>query len=231
MVKVLSELANRCITSMNISILCSDPNHPVVNSLREWQSEMVSKDHLVNIVYDKAVLIGGDILFLVSCSEIIDDQERSKFKHILVLHASDVPKGRGWSPHVWDVINGANELTVSLLEANYPVDTGRVWFKTNFSLEGHELLPEINSKLFAAELNLMRRAVEEFLTIYPTPQLGEPSSYRRKRTPADSRLDPNKTIAEQFDLLRVVDSERYPAFFDYRGKRYMIRIEKIQNEG
>jgi len=191
---------------------------------------MTSKGHLVSLVYDKTALEGGDILFLVSCSQIIGEQERKKFKSTLVLHASDLPKGRGWSPHVWDVLSGANEITVSLLEANDPVDTGAVWFKTRFALEGHELLSEINSKLFAAELYLMKRAVEEFSTISPIQQFGDPGAYRPKRTPANSRLNPEKTIAEQFDLLRVVDSDRYPAFFDYRGKRYLIRIEKMQNE-
>jgi methionyl-tRNA formyltransferase len=33
-------------------------------------------------------------------------------------------------------------------------------------------------------------------------------------------------LAEQFDLLRVVDSERFPAFFEYRGRRYKLKIEK-----
>jgi spore coat polysaccharide biosynthesis predicted glycosyltransferase SpsG len=37
------------------------------------------------------------------------------------------------------------------------------------------------------------------------------------------------SIAEQFDLLRVVDPEHYPAFFDYRGKRYIIKMEKADS--
>ena len=32
------------------------------------------------------------------------------------------------------------------------------------------------------------------------------------------------TLAEQVNLLRVVDEERYPAFFDYRGRRYHMAI-------
>jgi methionyl-tRNA formyltransferase len=39
-----------------------------------------------------------------------------------------------------------------------------------------------------------------------------------------------KTIAEQFDLLRVVDNLRYPAFFDHRGKRYRLTIKKADDE-
>ena len=39
-------------------------------------------------------------------------------------------------------------------------------------------------------------------------------------------IDPDKTIAEQFDLMRVCDPDRYPAYFNYLGYKYVIRIEK-----
>lgn len=215
---------------MRISILCTDPNHPVVESLRVWVKEVSSNGHVVTLVFDKSELCGGDILYLVSCSQIIRDVERNKYKAALVLHASDLPKGRGWSPYVWSVLGGANKITVSLLEAIDPVDTGAIWLKTTFDLEGHELLQEIHAKLFEAELLLMSELVDQFDYITPVQQLGEPGPYMEKRTPADSQLDPNKTIAEQFNLLRVVDSIRYPAFFEYQGQQYLLRIEKVKNE-
>jgi len=191
---------------------------------------MSSKGHIISLANDRAELVGGDILFLVSCSQMVRDQERKKYKVALVLHASDLPLGRGWSPHIWSILGGANQITVSLLEASDPVDTGDIWLKTTFMLEGHELLPEINVLLFKAELLLMTQAVEQFGSIKSNKQAIDPVTYFPKRTPEDSRLAPDKTIAEQFDLLRAVDSRRYPAFFDYRGKRYLIRIEKDENE-
>lgn len=215
---------------MDISILCTDPAHPVVNSLRGWITAISAKGHSVSLFHDKADLKGGDILFLVSCSQMIRDTERNKFRATLVLHASDLPKGRGWSPYIWSILGGADQITVSLLEAKDPVDTGAIWLKEKFELEGHELLPEINEMLFKAELSLMTKAVEKFNEIVPVPQSGDAGIYLRKRTPEDSRLDPEKTIAEQFDLLRVVDAQRFPAFLDYRGKRYLVKIEKDENE-
>lgn len=215
---------------MKISILCSDPNHPIVKSLQLWVADMSSKGHTVSLFYDKADIKGGDVFFLISCSQIIRDTEKKNFRATLVLHASDLPYGRGWSPYIWSVLKGTNQITVSLLEASEPVDSGAIWLKTKFVLEGHELLPEINAKLFKAELLLMTQAVEQFDVIKPIPQVGDPGPYMPKRSPLDSQLDPNKTIAEQFDLLRVVDSQRYPAFFDYRGKRYVLKIEKGKND-
>ena len=215
---------------MKISILCTDAFHPVVPHLFGWQQAMAASGHQVSLVHDKKDICGGDVLFLVSCSQLIGASERARYRVALVLHASDLPKGRGWSPHVWAIVNGASEITLCLLEAADPVDTGHVWLRKKITLEGHELLPEINEKLFEAELSLMTELVERFEEIKPLAQSGEPGPFLSKRTPADSRLDPNKTIAEQFDLLRVVDSERYPAFMDYRGKRYRMRIEKISKD-
>lgn len=215
---------------MNISILCTDPSHPVVKSLKCWMNAMFARGHSVHLVHDRADLHGGDILFLVSCSQLIREAERKSFKASLVLHASDLPRGRGWSPHIWSILSGENEITVCLLEASEPVDSGAIWLKTVLILEGHELLPEINEKLFAAEMSLMTQAVDQFEIIKPVQQTVEPGPYMPKRTPTDSELDPNRTIADQFNLLRVVDNQRYPAFFNYRGKKFLIKVEKEMDD-
>jgi len=210
---------------MKITLLCTNKNHPVMPYLEEWQSRM-NVEHDVDIVDSKEKLSCGDILYLVSCSQIIGINERKKYGVSLVLHASDLPKGRGWSPYIWSIIKGMTEIIVCVIEANDSVDTGDIWLRKKITLQGHELLPEINEILFRVELDLMTEVVEQFDKIKPKTQLGDPGSYMPRRTPEDSRLDPSKSIAEQFDLLRVVDSDRFPAFLDFRGVRYILKIEK-----
>jgi methionyl-tRNA formyltransferase len=215
---------------MKISILCSDVNHPVVNHLHNWIKKILIKGHNASLVFDRSDLPGGDILFLVSCSQVILDIDRYKYKASLVLHASDLPKGRGWSPHIWSILAGNSLITVTALEATEPIDSGLIWMKTTFNLEGHELVDEINAKLFKAELYLMTQIVEQFADIKPVKQVGKPDQYMRKRNIEDSRIDPYRSISDQFNLLRVADPERYPAFFDYRGIKYLIKIEKAKSE-
>ena len=55
------------------------------------------------------------------------------------------------------------------------------------------------------------------------PQVGVASHYRRRK-PADSLLDPNMSLAEQFNLLRVVDNQRYPALFQWRGRSFVLQV-------
>lgn len=212
---------------MKITIICSSKSHPVNFYLEKWAKEYGSY-HEISIVQNKKDAIGGDLLFLISCSEIIAAKDRIKYKKVLLIHASDLPKGRGWSPHIWQIINGATEITLSLLEADDVVDSGAIWFKKNISIPSHALWDEINKIIFEEELHLMSFAVEQFPNVIPIKQkLENGTSYYAKRTPEMSKLDPSKSLGEQFDLIRVCDPLRYPAIFEYRGHKYKIELEKI----
>ena len=212
---------------MKLSILCSSRQHPVYRHLENWVA-LKRRKHEVELKNRAADLSGGDILFLISCHELISPQVRKRYAAALVIHASDVPKGRGWSPLVWQILEGQNNITVTMMEAADMVDSGDIWGQTQISLSGSELLDEINELLFAAELKLMDEAIQGFERIVPRPQNREVATFYRRRTIEDSRLDVHKTLAEQFDLLRICDPERYPCYFDYRGRRYKLKIEKYE---
>ncbi len=210
---------------MKISILCSSLGHPIYPHLQQWVLKARAV-HEVELVQHSADVRDGDLLFLIACAEIVPRTIRSKFRQCLVVHASDLPQGRGWSPHIWQILEGASSIPVTLLEAEDKVDTGRIWAMRRFELAGHELYDEINEKLFAATLELMDFAVQSCATIQPHAQSDGPATYYRKRTPEDSRLDPDKTLAQQFDLLRVADPRRFPCFLEHRGTRYLVILTK-----
>lgn len=211
---------------MLIDILCTDPNHPVVPRLRAWIAAR-SHDISARLIHDRSELTRGNILFLVSCSKLIARDDRDRYDHVMVLHASDLPKGRGWSPLVWDILAGKEELTVSLLTAEDGVDTGAIWAKQRFRVPKHALHDEINSRLFDAELELMDTGIKMVRFGEPSaPQPDGGSSYHQRRRPEDSRLDPTRPLAELFDQIRVADPERYPAFFDLHGTTFELTIRK-----
>lgn len=209
----------------SVSILCTDPNHPVNPWLTAWVERESSRAR-TEIRRDFKELAGGDILFLVSCHQILRKPTRDLYRQTLILHASALPKGRGMSPHIWQVLEGANRITVSLLNAEDGLDSGDIWHQVDVEFDGTELHDEINRKLFDAEIALMSWALEHCDTAVARQQTGEGSFYRR-RTSEDSRIDPQRPLVESFDLLRVADPDRYPAFFEYRGQKYRIRIDKL----
>jgi methionyl-tRNA formyltransferase len=210
---------------MKISILCSSPEHPVNAWLEDWAAANRDR-HEVEIIHAKRDASGGDLLFLVSCGEIINANDRARYTRSLVIHASDLPDGRGWSPHIWQIADGARELTVTLLEAEDKVDSGAIWKQERITIHPSWLYDEINVALFKAELDLMDFATANFDRVEPRRQVEKPHKYYRKRTMDDSRIDPNRSIAEQFNLIRACDPVRFPAFFELNGRKYRLIVER-----
>ena len=210
---------------MDISVLISSNKHPVNVFINNWIEQDESRN-IIRVFHSNKDLVGGDILFLISCNELISKEVRGKFKKTLVLHASDLPLGRGWSPHIWSIINGSSEITLSLIEANDVIDSGDIWKKVKVSIPKTALYDEINQLIFDAEIGLMNFAISVFNDIKPVNQDSKLATYWPKRTLKDSEIDLNKSISEQFDLLRVSDPYRFPAFFYKDGKKFKIIITK-----
>jgi len=185
------------------------------------------KGHGVVTTHHTTGVRKGEILFILGFFKIVPSDVLKRNKINIVVHESALPKGRGWSPMSWLVVEGAREIPLTLFEAVEKVDAGRIYLRDRISLQGNELLPDIRAKVGVA----MMKLCEKFVSAYPSIltrgiiQAGKPSYYRR-RTPGDSRLDSKKSIASQFNALRVVDNDSYPAFFEYKGSIYTLKIEK-----
>jgi methionyl-tRNA formyltransferase len=145
----------------------------------------------------------------------------------LVVHESALPKGRGWSPVTWAIIEGSKAIPLTLFEAVEKVDAGKIYLRDKVKLRGHELLAEIQPRVASKMMQLC----EQFLRAYPAilkrgvAQRGRATYYPR-RQPQDSRLHPNQSVAKQFNLLRSVNNDVYPAYFTLRGHTYTLKIEK-----
>ena len=214
---------------MKIDILCSSEDHPINPWLAAWAGER-TRNHEVKLLRRKDQLKSGDVLFLISCTEMIPADWRALYRHCVVLHASDLPRGRGWSPHVWAILGGATTITVSAINAEDRVDSGDIWAKKTFDVAADELYDEINQSLFETEIALMDQVVVMVENGHsPLPQPDEEGTYFLRRKPRDSELDPELSLAEQFDKIRISDPDRYPAFFELHGAMYEIRLRKVQS--
>lgn len=166
-----------------------------------------------------------DIVFILNYHKIIPVNILNKNRHNIVVHASDLPKGKGWAPLFWQILENKNTIPFTMFEASSGVDDGDIYMQKDLHLSGYELNSELREKQAMHTIQMCL----EFLNNYnkykiPTKQNGKETLYK-KRTPKDSKLDVNKTIKEQFNLLRIVDNENYPAFFEIDGHRYILKIE------
>lgn len=180
----------------------------------------------VRWVHDHQQLVPGDVCFLLSYGQIVAEEWLALHRYNLVVHASALPQGKGWSPMSWQILEGASTIQLTLFEAAVALDAGPIHAQEMLQLNGHELAPEWQRLQAQATIRLCSR----WLNDYPgsaacaQPQQGEESFYGRRR-PEDSCLDPQQSLKDQFPLLRVVDNEAYPAFFERNGRRYRLRIE------
>ena len=169
----------------------------------------------------------GDILIMLSCKKKFDRLYLNK--HNLVIHESELPKGRGWSPLTWQILENKNKIPICLFEADQKIDNGNVYFRDTIDLLGFELINEIREKQAIKSFELVLKFLNEKKNLTGEVQKGEPTYYK-KRSSENSRLDINKTIIENFNLLRVVDNIRYPAFFELNGEKFKIEISKYEND-
>ena len=107
------------------------------------------------------------------------------------------------------------------------LDSGNVYLQDVMEFNGLELVSEIRDKQAEYTFNLCKKFLDSYPEILDSGKAQEGAeSFYKGRKPEDSQLDFNKTIAEQFNLLRVVDNDKYPAFFEHQGEKYFLKITK-----
>lgn len=178
---------------------------------------------------DPEQLTGLDVVFVLGVTKILPADYLTRNKNTLVVHSSDLPKGRGMAPLQWQVLEGKSVIPTVLLRAEAKFDTGDILGRTEIVLDGTELYPELRAKQGQAVLDLIEAYLSSYPNVTARAQSGEPTYYPA-RSPADSQIDPDKSLAEQFDLLRIVNNDGWPAFFVYRGRRYRLKIEPFDGD-
>jgi methionyl-tRNA formyltransferase len=206
--------------------ILSDASSWLNQYLDDLQDQLETRRYCIRWIHDPDHLLPGDVCLLLSCGRLLSAEQLSLHRHNLVVHESALPLGKGWSPMTWQILEGASSIPITLFEASAELDAGPIFLQQNIALQGHELVEEWRALQAQATLGLCLAWFDRYLEVLAAaqPQRGEASFYRRRRS-ADSQLDLDRSLAEQFNLLRVVDNQRYPAFFDWRGRRYVLHVQ------
>jgi len=171
----------------------------------------------------------SDVTFYLSFSRIVPKKYLMLNKHNLVVHGSALPEGKGWSPMTWQILAGQNKIPMTLFEANEALDSGQIYLQETMQFEGHELIDELRSIQAKCTFDLCYSFIKNYNEVVKQArqQVGE-SSFYKKRNKADSQLNMEKTLSELFNIFRVVDNEKYPAFFEHLDHTYLLKIEKLR---
>jgi methionyl-tRNA formyltransferase len=213
-----------------ITVLVDSPDSFMMPYVRELIRDLEALKHSVRLIHHHDEMRPGDLAFFLGYYRVVPERVLALHKHNLVVHESAPPQGKGWSPLAWQILEGKNRIPIALLEAVNGIDAGPVYFQETMTFEGHELVGELREAQGRKSLELCLRFVRAYPDVRGREQTG-PESFYPRRTPEDSRVDPSRTLVELFDRFRVADNERYPVFFEHRGFRYALRIEKAGTAG
>tara|TARA_B100000989_G_C19482410_1_gene445780 strand:+ start:172 stop:816 length:645 start_codon:yes stop_codon:yes gene_type:complete len=195
--------------------------------LKKFSNYLKRRKMNVKILYTHNHIKKSDISFFLSYWDVVPERILKLSKFNLVVHESNLPKGRGWSPITWQILKGKKKIVICLIEATKKIDSGDIYLKKEIFFKGNELIDEIREKQVKVTLSLCKNFLVKYKNraIKKKRQKGA-SSYYFRRSPKDSLLQLNKTIKQNFNLLRIVDNKKYPAFFYFKNNKYIIHIYK-----
>ena len=103
---------------INITILVDDEKSWFIPYAKKLKTNLEKKNMHVSLIHDQNQAKAGEISFLLSCSKIVGNEFLEKFDHNIVVHASDLPQGKGFTPMKWQIL-GAGETAQKLRVCTY----------------------------------------------------------------------------------------------------------------
>ena len=164
-----------------------------------------------------------DLTFILGYTKIIKQQNLEKNKLNLVVHESNLPKGKGFAPVQNQILSGKNKIPICIFQANVKVDSGKIFEKDFFNVKDTSLYQEIREQQGIATKKIIKKFLNKYPKIKGYKQKGK-STFFKKRNKLSSEINIMRSIKSQFNLLRIVNNSEWPAFFKYKGKKFYIKI-------
>jgi methionyl-tRNA formyltransferase len=166
-----------------------------------------------------------DVVFILGYTRILKNSFLKNNKLNLVIHESKLPRGKGFAPVQWQILDNKNKIPICIIEAKSKFDSGNIYIKKYFDIKSTDLYDQIRE----SQGNATVKIIKDFLKYYPKvkskPQKGK-STYFKKREKKNSEISINKSLRSQFNILRISNNDSWPSFFYFKGIKYILKIEK-----
>jgi methionyl-tRNA formyltransferase len=205
---VLPPLKNQISTEKLTFNLAKEKGIPITSE--------VSLDKISKIVLKNKT----DLILICSFNKILTKEILSSSKFVNV-HLGDLPRQRGRANVNWAIINGENEITISVHEVTPDLDGGNIYAKFSVRILEKEDVGDIYRKINKILENNLIKVLKRVENGYKgKPQKGKPTYYPT-RLPVDGLIDFNKTSREIYNFIRA-QTKPYPGAFTYYGEKKMI---------
>lgn len=201
------------------------------DSKNNWLKNKIKKNFKNNYKYrfsffeNFKTIKNYDVVFILGYTKILKTNFLKNNKLNLVIHESNLPKGKGFAPVQWQILDNKNKIPICIVEAKSKFDSGDIYLKKYFSIKSTDLYDQIRESQGKATINI----IKDFLNYYPKvkskPQKGK-STYFKKREKKNSEISINKSLKSQFNNLRISNNQSWPSFFYFKGVKYILKIDK-----
>lgn len=183
----------------------------------------VSKDNI------DQTLLTLDFDILVSCgfSYILPIATVEKARFAINVHATLLPKYRGYRSVPFIIMNGERESGVTIHFISDQMDDGDIILQESFPLNSFDTVKSHVRKSLEIEADLLLKAINQlkngnFSRVKQNPNSA--STYNQMRTPKDSIVDWNLSLKELYNSIRACDPKEYPAYFYLDGQKVCIKL-------
>ena len=205
-----------------------------------FEEQLKDYGHKVTLIKSHKEVKKCDVCLVSGCYEIIPEEYLNIPKYGFVgFHETDLPKGRGCAPINWTLINGKKKLVICAFKIVKGMDEGEILRDFVYKIKNGDTCDDLRNQannVIAELLDVFFNSAYDVDCLFGTAfcnakkQTGRPTYYR-KRHAEDSRIDIDKPIKGQWNLIRSCsDKEGYPAFFEIYDRKFKIVPMEVKNE-
>ncbi|QQS88008.1 methionyl-tRNA formyltransferase [Fusobacterium canifelinum] len=172
----------------------------------------------------------NDYLISINYRYIIPETIFSKVQYAINIHGSLLPKYRGRTPHVWNIINGEKISGITCHKITETVDSGDIVYQEEIKIEddwtGNDLLREMQSRYPDILLESLIRIENNKENIFQK-QNELKATYFGKRIPEMGYISFFNSYINIYNFIRA-QADPYPGAYYYLSDGKKITIDKIE---
>lgn len=178
-----------------------------------------------SLVYRLAPLAGAGLLS-IGFPYVLTSQILSSFQPAINLHPTLLPKYRGPTTAAYVLINNEAVSGSTVHFMTEEVDRGPIICQSEVIVDAFDTVRSLQRRVYESEPMLLLGALEMLNSgATGVPQDEQLASYfPKKRSPADSEIDPKLPLIDLIHSIRACDPDEFPAFFIYRGEKVCIKL-------
>jgi methionyl-tRNA formyltransferase len=145
----------------------------------------------------------------------------------LNVHTSILPKYRGAAPIQWAIIDGEPETGVTIMKMDAGLDTGDILSVHTTPISPEDNAAILHDRLAAIGAEALIATIPLYISgdIKPQPQPAEGSTYARKITKEDGRIDWSQPAQVLFNRIRGLTP--WPGAFTFLAPDQKLRLIKV----